>query len=265
VYDFMQLQNKRRMLSGATFGESPNLCEAFPEAACRKASQLYHVDWCDVVRKIPRVFGQFSVQSRDNAVVPPFIVRYFLGADSQAGYFLVETLNYDSGYGVLEVDRELRTPHLTRFTNIQPYQGGACRGNGNSRFCWREFDLTFDTSTSTYNSDYESHIPISSSCEFAAQQSKARGDTVTPRPVTDPDPHVAACINDIMKTPTLKLWDEARHFNMLSKLTLHARDCVLAKMNLLFISNPDPMLKPDFVPAVATECCRADNPPAPAH
>jgi hypothetical protein len=72
------------------------------------------------------MFGEFHAAATDDEYVPPFVVRYFLGADARRAYFLVEELNYYSGCALLEVDRELRGLQLLRYTTQRALGEGGC-------------------------------------------------------------------------------------------------------------------------------------------
>lgn len=144
-------ESRANSLLNTKLTPTPDLCEHIPTAACERASKRYGFDWCAVVRTLPRVFGTFSKFPAEDPVVPPFVVRYFVGADARAAYFLVEELNYYSGYALLEVDREQSQLQLLRYTNQRLWGVGGCLGGGS--ICWRRFELLRD-SNGQYRSNY---------------------------------------------------------------------------------------------------------------
>jgi hypothetical protein len=248
-------QDQLGRIAGRRLEPTHDLCEQFPAAVCQRASALSHFDWCRVVRSVPRLFGNYSSATRDDPFVPPFIVRYFLGADTHGAYFLAEELSYYSGYALLEVDREQRQLKLLRFTNQQPLMDGPCVG-GNSHYCWRQIDLTLDVRTGSYNSNYGDTLPVSSSCPRANAQAQARLAAISPRPFVHPDSRVTQCVNQVLRTPFDKMTDEATHFDILAHKTLGPRECVLARLNVeLTVGNLDTMTRPHYLQGIAQDCC----------
>jgi uncharacterized caspase-like protein len=253
VGELKMFQDQLQQVLGWRLQTTPDLCRD-PQAICRGTSDLAR-RWCRSLKKLPRSFGQFVGVPRDEALVPPFVVRYFLGADTNAAYFLVEELSYYSGYALLEVDHELQQLRLLRFTVIRPYNAGGCIDDTDGvGMCWREIELRRDKDGKAYRSDY-GPLPIASDCGAAEAQSRARAVAVGPRVYQHPDAKVQACVRDILKTPSRQLLDEATSFDFLSKTTLDARGCVLAKAKNDLLVFSGALRRPSYVEEQAQSCC----------
>jgi hypothetical protein len=253
--DVEALQAKMQSAFGKTLTTTPDICARFPMTSCKRASDLYKQDWCGVVRLFPRLFGQFNAKADPNQFVTPFVVRYFLGADSRRAYFLVEELTYYSGYALLEVDRDLRQLQMFRFTSQHPLMDGPCVGS-DSQYCWRKVELAWDARAKGYRSEYGVTLPVSTDCALANAQSRARDASIAPHEFTHPSPAVARCVNDILRSSRDKLADEATTFRTADHLTLGPRECVLANMNMtLATGNTQAMIQPHYVEKQAQQCC----------
>jgi hypothetical protein len=253
VGELQMFQDQLQQAVGWRLQTTPDLCRD-PQAICRGSGDLGK-RWCSSLKKLPRSFGQFRSLPRDEELVPPFAVRYFLGADVKAAYFLVEELSYYSGYGLLEVDHELQQLRLLRFTKITPWNAGGCVDDTHRiGMCWREIELRRDKDGLAYRSDY-GPLPISNDCRFAEAQTKARALAVGPRVYQHPDTKVQACVREILKTPSRQLLDQAVTFDFLAKKTLDARGCVLAKAKADLITMANSLRRPTYVEEQAQGCC----------
>lgn len=259
TFDFNQLQEAMLHTFGAPLPVTPDLCapanRGFPELSCATAQRLYGVDWRPVVAAIPRLFGDFRPPPSDGPDAPSFVVRYFLGADAQAGYFLVEELTAYSGYSVLQVDHDLKQLVLLRYSQHHYWKSSLCYGHDSIDFCWRRIALSRDATTGGYRTEFGETLPVSASCDDAERRSRARRAAVAPQPYTDPNPKVAECVNKIVSTPILQLTDQAAQFNVLNVLTLSPRDCVLAQMKNDLLVNPRAVGALEYTPAQARKCC----------
>jgi hypothetical protein len=255
-FDFRQLQESMQRTFGAKLPVTPDLCSGpLPSAALAASRRLYGFDWEPLVRRIPRLFGDFQPPAKDGPDAPAFIVRYFLGADAHAAYFLVQELTDYSGYSVLEVDRELQQLALLRYSEHAYAGSRGCEGQDSVDFCWRRIALSRDASRGSYRTEYGETLAVTSDCNLAEQRARSRAAVVGPRPYTDPNPKVAQCVNAILSVPKTQLADEASHFNIFKVLTLDARQCVLAKMNADLLANPHAVSATDYVLNNARVCC----------
>lgn len=258
AHDTVWLVKKFAAMIGKNIQVSLHLCDRpsapGPKAACQRADRIYGTNWCETLKNIPVLFGDTRV-NKDNIVVP-FIVRYFLGANADSGYFLVEELSYYSGYALLEVAPDLRQLRLVRFTNQRPLDSGGCENDpARIGYCWRGVELSRNMSTGQYDHDYGPPFAVSRSCQDAEKQAALRVQAVAPRPFTHSNPKVAQCVNEIIKTPTMDLLDEASHFNLLSQTRLNGRGCVLAQINSSLIMGGHGLLKPGAITSLAKTCC----------
>ena len=151
--------------------ETPDICASAPQSACAKASKAYGIDWCDLVRKTPRLIGHFVPPLAEKSELPPLAIRYFLGADSRAAYLLAEELTLYPGYAVLEITASGREIHAYSFAEQHPLGAPGCVQN--ARLCWDRYNFTIDQHGQMFD-QYHRPVPSSGSCESAKIETAQR-------------------------------------------------------------------------------------------
>ena len=259
AFETKQLQEAIQTTTGRQLPPTPNLCEGTPTFICQRDSKRYGVDWCKVIKDIPKLVGTLAGPAKDD-YTPPFIVRYYLGADAHTGYFLAELLDYASGYALLEADADLQHIRLVRFTNMRWWGTGACiPESDNTRFCWTQLELTRDPRTRVYKNEFDSKklAEVSWSCADVAAQVRARAESVVPHAFTHPDPRVVTCVNGLLRIPREQLDLEAVTYSNTSraKAATDARTCLVADMHNRVLNLDRQGRQANYVQTQAQVCC----------
>jgi hypothetical protein len=258
AHDIKYLQEAIQTTTGQPLPATPNLCETIPEPACRRDSKRYGVDWCKVIKTIPKLVGRL-VGPAEDGYTPPFIVRYYLGADAHTAYFLAELLDFASGYALLEADADLQHLRLLRYTNMRWVGAGPCMPESDVNFCWTQLALTREPRSGGYTNELDSKppVPVSWSCAEAAAQTRLRAGSVVPHAFSHPDPRVVACVKDILAIPRAQLDFEAMRFSAGSqaKAATDAKTCVVSDLHHRRL-NLDPKARQvTYVETQAQLCC----------